>query len=200
MVCVGIPLEIVDRGESEEERLPTRRKGSKIRVLATLKGSSHEEVNLHYSVLDWEKIEKIVIGGPASVQLEVGRRHRFYLKRSPDGDYFVAATGRPDEGPSVERLRKEETDHSLPVTRRRAVEIARDFVARSSPEIDLTNHTIVSIYYRIFRDDRTPSWRVLFLPPGSELRTDRIRIDAWVTSSGRVDEKRTQFEDLGNHL
>ncbi len=190
VVCVAVAANISPAEEKGfKERMPVRRMKARLRVTATLKGRTEEEIEFLYWTLDRGVVR---VDGPYLVSLKTGERARFYLKKS-GAQYVNAYDGEYDEGFTVDILSRGEPDRSLPMKRASAIKIAHEFLQAKGLSRAYDGSRALSFYR--WGWGLPSSWQIIFLRArgfsGSSGTGPAVSIV--VTSDGRIDEAGSQL-------
>lgn len=147
LVCNGIPTEVVTNGEAgDKEGKPTVGYSATIRVLKVLKGDPKiATITLRYSHV---APQGAVRNSPLEFCLEEGKRYRFYLRESPEGQVYVPClTGTSADVFSVEAFTGEQADDSKPFTGTEAVNMAEECLKKNRPDIAIEPSATFTFYW-----------------------------------------------------
>ncbi|HUH84224.1 MAG TPA: hypothetical protein VLX85_06415 [Stellaceae bacterium] len=141
LVVNAVPTRIATteerRTKGGDPAVPTRLMVAHLAVLGVLKGSAPGEIELHFPILDVAAVRGAVINGPRDVELQSGRRYRFFLRAVPGKSRYVTALdGELDEGGAVQPLNDREGDASPPLLRQEAADRVGDYVKSGRPALD----------------------------------------------------------------
>jgi len=155
---------------------------AKIKVLHVFKGQAPAEIEFRYRVST-----QVAIDGADHIELEKGKRYRFFLK--PDdvrGGYVGVLEGNFDDNNAVEELWPHEPDDDPWLTKDEAIKIALDYLKSIKVETNFDlNHTAC------YPETTGPAtWTIgFFHSPGTPSNS------TWITVRGNrtVDENQSKF-------
>ena len=181
LICNGVVESITDAGTGKNvDHSEMGMFTAKIKVLHILKGKAGDELEFQYKNNEW-----LIPNGANQIQLEKGKRYRFFLKNGATPSYFVGVLeGAVDDGSAVEPLLPNEPDDCAYVTKDEVMQIVQKWMAENYPNIPYAaDH---ATWQKLHAESHQPYWVI-----NTSNRSD----GSWSVSIVKVSPQGSELED-----